>query len=159
ARLVHAPNGVAPEFQPDARPGDLAVLPEIDGRLFLLHVGSCIPRKRIDVLLDLFAAVCSRRPDLRLGQVGGDWTAPQRQQIARLGVGTVVHQVRGVSRGDLAALYRRAAAVLLPSDAEGFGLPVIEGLACGTAVVASDILPLREVGGDAVAYCPVGDLP
>jgi glycosyltransferase involved in cell wall biosynthesis len=64
-----------------------------------------------------------------------------------------------VSRGDLAALYRRAAVVLLPSDAEGFGLPAIEALACGTAVVASDIPPLREVGGDAVVYCPVGDLP
>jgi glycosyltransferase involved in cell wall biosynthesis len=54
----------------------------------------------------------------------------------------------------LAALYRRAAMVLLPSDAEGFGLPLAEALACGTPVLASDIPALREVGADAVSYCP-----
>jgi glycosyltransferase involved in cell wall biosynthesis len=43
--------------------------------------------------------------------------------------------------------------VLLPSEREGFGLPVLEALACGTPIVASDIEPLREVGGDAVEYC------
>jgi glycosyltransferase involved in cell wall biosynthesis len=46
--------------------------------------------------------------------------------------------------------------VLLPSDAEGFGLPVLEALACGAPVLASDIPPLREVGGNAVRYVPPG---
>jgi glycosyltransferase involved in cell wall biosynthesis len=48
--------------------------------------------------------------------------------------------------------------VLLPSEAEGFGLPLIEALACGASVVASDIPVLREVGAEAVTYCPVGDV-
>ena len=48
----------------------------------------------------------------------------------------------------LAALYRRAALVVLPSEREGFGLPVVEALACGTPIVASDLPVLREVGGD-----------
>jgi glycosyltransferase involved in cell wall biosynthesis len=44
----------------------------------------------------------------------------------------------------------------MPSEREGFGLPVLEALACGTPVVASDIEALREVGGFAAAYCGVG---
>ncbi len=58
----------------------------------------------------------------------------------------------------LAAVYRRAAVVLQPSDREGFGLPVAEAMACGTPVVASDLKPLREVGGEVASYCPVGDV-
>jgi glycosyltransferase involved in cell wall biosynthesis len=155
-RLVHAPYGVAPEFA--AGPADGEARAAADGRPFLLHVGSCIPRKRIDVLLDVFAAVRGRRPDLALVQVGGQWTAPQQQQAARLGIAPAVVQVRGLTRGQLAALYRAAALVLQPSEAEGFGLPVIEALACGAVVVASDLPVLREVGEGAVVYCPVADV-
>jgi glycosyltransferase involved in cell wall biosynthesis len=159
ARLVHAPYGVAPEFAPEADPADVTVLPELGGRPFLLHVGSCIPRKRIDVLLAVFAAARARGRDVRLVQVGGEWTADQRAQIARLGVGPAVHQARGLGRPALAALYRRAALVLQPSAAEGFGLPVVEALACGATVVASDLAVLREVAGTAAIFCPVGDVP
>jgi glycosyltransferase involved in cell wall biosynthesis len=156
SRLVHAPNGVAAEFTADPAEGEAgAAAPPAGGRPFLLHVGSCIPRKRIDILLEVFARVRGRRPDLALVQAGGNWTASQRRQIARLGAGPAVVQVRGLSRGQLAALYRAAAAVLQPSEAEGFGLPVVEALACGAAVVASDIPALREVGGAAAVYCPV----
>ena len=63
-----------------------------------------------------------------------------------------------LDRDELADLYRRAALVLLPSDREGFGLPVVEAMACGTPVVASDIPALREIGGDAAAYCAPGDV-
>jgi glycosyltransferase involved in cell wall biosynthesis len=59
----------------------------------------------------------------------------------------------------LAALYRRAAAVLVTSEREGFGLPVVEALACGTPVVATDLPVLREVGGGAVTYAALGDVP
>jgi glycosyltransferase involved in cell wall biosynthesis len=58
----------------------------------------------------------------------------------------------------LAAVYRKAAVLLQPSDAEGFGLPVIEALACGTPVVASNLPVLHEVGGEAATYCPVADV-
>lgn len=146
--LVHAPYGVAEEFGPSDAPRER----------FLLHVGSCIPRKRVDVLLDVFAAVRGGHPDLRLVQVGGEWTAEQRGRIDRHGLGGAVAQLRGLTRHQLADLYRRAAVVLQPSAAEGFGLPVAEALACGAAVVASDIPPLREVGGGAVVYRPVGDV-
>ena len=49
--------------------------------------------------------------------------------------------------------------MLLPSDAEGFALPLVEAMACGRPVVASDLPVLREVGGDVALYCPVADVP
>ena len=155
-RLVCAPYGVAADFTPRTIPVEQAV--NIVGP-FLLHVGANVPRKRLDVLLDVFAAVRSRVPGLRLVQVGGPWPAPLAERIARLGIGPAIVQVNGLTRPQLADLYRRAAAVLVTSEVEGFGLPVVEALACGTAVIASDLPTLREVGGDAATYCPVGDVP
>jgi glycosyltransferase involved in cell wall biosynthesis len=160
SKLIYAPYGIAAEFTSGSAHEAAEELPlgGQDGRPFLLHVGSCIPRKRIDVLLDVFARVRARHRDLVLVQVGGAWTASQREQIERLGLGESVRQLRGLERKELAALYRRARVVLQPSEAEGFGLPVVEALACGSIVVASDIPVLREVGGEAAVYCPVADI-
>jgi glycosyltransferase involved in cell wall biosynthesis len=131
---------------------------ELGRRPWVLHVGTCIPRKRIDVLLDVVAAVRQTVPDVRLVKVGGEWSAEQRQRISRLGLAGAIMQIGGLARAELAEVYRRAGAVLVPSEAEGFGLPVIEALACGAPVVASDIPALREAGGPAAAYAPVGDV-
>jgi len=157
ARLVHAPYGVAAEFVPDAA-GPVEPFGAPPGP-FVLHVGSHLPRKRVDVLLDAFAAVVERRPDLSLVQVGPLFGSALAVRIDRLGIGPNVVKFTGLTRPQLADLYRRAAAVLVPSEAEGFGLPVIEALSCGAAVVASDIPVLREVGGDALVFRPVGDVP
>ncbi len=152
ARLIHAPPGVSTEFfEPiDAQPS--ASTPTI------LHVGSCIPRKRIDVLLDVFAAVHRAKPDVRLIQIGGDFTPAQRDQITRLGIQPLITQSRGLTRTQLARQYRTASVVLVTSEAEGFGLPVAEALATGATVIASDIPVLREVGGDAAIFAPVADV-
>lgn len=159
ARLVFAPLGVAGEFTPSDDDT------QIDSRVvragappFLLHVGSCVPRKRIDVLLDVFAEVRRARPQLCLVKVGGEWTASQRRQIDDLKLEPAIRHLVHIDRRSLAWLYRRAAAVLVTSEAEGFGLPVVEALACAAPVVASDIPTLREVGGDAVVYGRVGDV-
>jgi len=153
-RLVHAPLGVSQEFF-DSAATDPS--PNI-GNPTLLHVGSCIPRKRIDVLIDVLAAVRQRIPEIRLIQIGGEFTAEQRQQITTRGVEKLITQSRGVSRSDLTRFYRAASLVLVTSEAEGFGLPVAEALASGAVVLASDIPVLREVGGEAAVYAPVGDV-
>lgn len=151
-RIVVAPNGIAAEYCPP-----VSDVTTSNNNPYLLHVGSCIARKRIDVLLDVFAAVRANRSGLRLVQIGGEWTGHQREQIERLGIGSNIKQLRGLSRLELAEWYRGASLVLQPSSAEGFGLPIIEALACGAPVVASDLPVLREVGGTTVTYAPVGD--
>ncbi len=125
---------------------------------YLLHVGSTIRRKRIDVLLRVFARVIPQFPELQLVRVGGDLTAEQARLAQELGIAGKVIQSPHLTKPELAAMYQRAAMVLQTSDAEGFGLPVVESLACGCPVVASDIAPLREAGGAAAEYCPVGDI-
>ena len=153
-RLVYAPYGVAAEF---LEKGDDIAPPLPSGPPYLLHVGSCIDRKRVDVLLDVYANLRPGRR-LRLVQIGGVWTPAQVEQITRLGIENDVVQLRGLTRRQLAAIYRDAALVLQPSDAEGYGLPVVEALACGANVVVSDIPVLREVGGDVVSFAPVADI-
>jgi glycosyltransferase involved in cell wall biosynthesis len=161
SRLVWAPYGVSPEYRPEPVPGDRSeeVLAPLGGRPYLLHVGSAIPRKRLDVLFAVFAALRARHPELRLVQQGGTLNPTQRAQVESLGIGEALLQPPRQERPTLAGLYRRARAVLVTSEAEGFGLPVIEALACGAPVVASDLPVLREVGAETCAYCPVGEVP
>jgi glycosyltransferase involved in cell wall biosynthesis len=159
-RLAVIPNGTDTGGQPEADPAaDFEAARLLGPRRApeLLHVGSTIERKRIDLLLDMFASVRRARPDARLIRVGGPFTAEQRVRARELGVLDAVVVLPFVDRATLAAVYRRSALALLPSEREGFGLPVIEALACGTPVVASDIPVLKEVGGAAVTYCAVGD--
>lgn len=161
ARLVKAPYGIASEFSHLSRemePAATVLKDRIGKSPCLLHVGSCIARKRIDVLVEVFAAIRKVHPELLLVKVGGEFTQSQHEQIHRAGVESAIVHLRGLSREQLASLYRQAAVVLQPSEAEGFGLPVLEALACGARVVASDIPVLREVGGRCVVFCPIGDV-
>jgi glycosyltransferase involved in cell wall biosynthesis len=163
SRLAVVPYGLHPTCTPRSDPRAEAVA---DGQLGpmdpacpeILHVGSTVPRKRIDVLLEVFAALRDRHPSIRLIRVGGAFTRSQLRLVSRLGLGDRVTVLPYLERRVLAAVYRRAAVVLQPSDREGFGLPVAEAMACGTPVVASDLAPLREVGGAMASYCPVGDV-
>jgi len=159
ARLSVVPLGVHPSCTPDPDPiADQEALRLLDGFTgpALLHVGSTLPRKRIDLLLRVFAAVHSQSPDLRLIRVGGPLTPPQRDLARKLRLEGLIFELPFLERNVLAATYRRSKLVLQTSDAEGFGLPVAEAMACGTPVVASDLAVLREVGGAAAVYCPPG---
>ena len=159
-RLVHAPLGASPEYRPEPSPGDTSaeVLKPLGGRPYVLHVAGNMPRKRLDVLFAVFAEARRQHPELQLVQQGALLTPEQRAVVDALGLGEALLQPPRLPRATLAGLYRRARAVLVTSEAEGFGLPVIEALACGAPVVASDIPVLREVGGTAVTYAPVGDV-
>jgi glycosyltransferase involved in cell wall biosynthesis len=146
ARLVQAPLGIAAEFLSVPAQGAPA-------RPYLLHVGSCIPRKNVEFLLEVFTAARVLDPALRLVQIGGCWTDAQRAYLEHHQLGAHIVQKSGIPRHELASLYAAATVVLVPSRAEGFGLPVIEALACGAPVVASDIPVLREVGFEGVRFC------
>jgi glycosyltransferase involved in cell wall biosynthesis len=151
--LCHAPYGIAEEFSPEASAADAAVPRE---RPFLLHVGSLIPRKNPEFLLRVFDELARLRPDFDLVQIGGAWEPAHREFIERRGLAARVRQIqRFLSRDELAAHYRAASLVVMPSTAEGFGLPVIEALACGVPVLASDLPVLRQVGGEATLFAPV----
>ena len=162
-RIVVVPIGVHPALSSVPEPAEDAV---IDGLLGprradvvdLLHVGSCIPRKRIDVLLKVLRAVREVDPRVRLLKAGGSLTGEQLALARALGVDTHIVQLPFLESRTLGALYRRADVTIVTSEREGFGLPVVEATACGTPVVATDIPVLREVGGNAAAYAPLADV-
>ncbi len=101
------------------------------------------PRKRV-------AALASAPRELPLVLVGdpGQW-ARELDDVTLTG---------GVSDDELAAIYSGARALVFPSDDEGFGLPPIEALACGTPVAVTDVPALREVLGDRATFVEAGDL-
>lgn len=102
------------------------------------------PRKRV-------AAMADTPRDLPLVLVGdaGQW-ARELPDVLLTG---------DVPDDELAAIYSGARALVIPSDDEGFGLPAVEALACGTPVVACDVPALREVLGDRAQFVPSDDLP
>jgi glycosyltransferase involved in cell wall biosynthesis len=163
-RLSVNPNGVAevftfrPDACADAAGRRLLGAPERD-RLEIVNVGSTSARKRIDVLLRVFAALRREMPRARLIRVGGALTPPQRQLMRELNLpADSVVETPFVSREVLAAIYRHAAIAVLPSEYEGFGFPALEAQACGTPAVLSDIPVFREIGGPAAAFSPVADI-
>ena len=161
-RVITAPLGVSRVFSPtpdaacDREAATLLQSPP--GAIEILHVGSTVARKRIDLLLRVCAAVRHDFPDVRVVRVGDPLTPEQRHVASDAGLAGRLVAVNGVDEPILAALYRRAALVLLPSDREGFGLPLVEAMASGTPVVASDLPVLKEVGGSAAEYCAAGDV-
>jgi glycosyltransferase involved in cell wall biosynthesis len=162
-RTVVVHNGVHPSCSPEPNSVADIKVSEMVGSdtgddLNILHVGSTISRKRIDVLLQVFANVKTVFPRARLLRVGGAFTAEQMKLAEKLKLGESVLVLPYVERDALASLYRRSALVLQTSEREGFGLAVVEAMACGTPVIASDLAVFREVGGDAAEYSPVADV-
>ena len=86
------------------------------------------------------------------------FTSEQQRLVRELGLQNSIDVFPHIDAAQLASVYRRARVLIQPSESEGFGLPVAEAMACGTPVIASDIPALREVGGGAAEYCPVGDI-
>jgi glycosyltransferase involved in cell wall biosynthesis len=149
-------------FQPDAAPGEAELVLGRWGlsRPPLLFVGNVEPKKNVPLLLEAFAAFRDRsgddRPLLMVG--GGGWRSkPVQAEAARLGLAGAVVQTGYVPREELPAIYRSALALVFPSRCEGFGLPPLEAMACGTPVICSDGSGLAESAGDAARLVRAGD--
>lgn len=140
--------GVGPAFAPGDRASARESLGVPAGRPILLHVGSEERRKNVETLLAALARLAQRRPDVLLVRVGGG-SARARRLIARLGLATHVRYLSGLAEADLIRWYHAADAFVFPSLYEGFGLPVLEALACGCPVVAGKATSVPEVAGDA----------
>jgi glycosyltransferase involved in cell wall biosynthesis len=120
-----------------------------------LFVGNLKPHKNLDSLLRAFSQlVVDRSFNYRLVVVGDDrkYRSSVMTRIRQLHLQTRVEVISGLGQGQLIDFYRAAEALVLPSFEEGFGLPVLEAMACDTPVICSHAASLPEVGGDAVQY-------
>jgi glycosyltransferase involved in cell wall biosynthesis len=126
---------------------------------FVLSVGTLEPRKNLPRLVAAFRGLDEglRRshPLVVVGAMGWQ-TGETLQALRSLGDGCVM--LGHISDAALAELYRRCAVFCYPSLGEGFGLPVLEAMAAGAAVLTSNTSSLPEVGGDAVAYVAPHDV-
>jgi glycosyltransferase involved in cell wall biosynthesis len=153
--VVHSAAG------PEYRPLDEDELEHARARLglpsrFILFVGTIEPRKNLPVLLQAYAAMDAERaaPLVVVGNRGWLFDEVFRTRD-ELGLGSRVLFVGGVPAEQLVYYYSCASCLVLPSLYEGFGLPVIEAMACGTPVVVSNVSSLPEVAGDAaIAVSP-----
>ena len=119
---------------------------------YLLHVGQAYPHKNLRRLIQAFAGVSSRYPELRLvlaGKSHPSETPLLRVMVKELGLQNRVEFHNYVSYSQLPGLYRGAIAFVYPSLWEGFGLPILEAMACGTPVITSKGSGMEEVAGNA----------
>jgi len=156
ADRVHVvPHGVTTSVVSEADRDDEAVeLPDD----YLLTVATLEPRKGLDVLVRALAEPgMSQQHLVVVGQPG--WGGLDLDAAARRAAldPARVHVLGRIRDGQLATAYRRAAIVVVPSRAEGFGLPLLEGMAAGKPVVYSDIPALRELAGGTGIMVPADD--
>jgi glycosyltransferase involved in cell wall biosynthesis len=119
---------------------------------FVLYVGNVKPHKNVERLIDAFALVVRRRPDpLKLVIIGDEISKFQtlRRAVHRHQLHRQVRFLGFVGEDTLSVLYRLAGVFVFPSLYEGFGLPPLEAMACGTPVITSNVSSLPEVVGDA----------
>jgi glycosyltransferase involved in cell wall biosynthesis len=152
ARLHITPNGLTP-LPPPADP-------PVHDRPFVLVVGTLEPRKGHDVLLRAAAQTQAQAGDPAIVFAGPDGGQAQhlRDLAGQLHLAERLTILGPVSDAVLAGLYRDAAVLCMPSLGEGFGLPVLEGLAAGVPVVATDLPALREVADTAALLVAPGDV-
>jgi len=147
-------SGVSPHFRPQAEPGEWERLRTRYGlgeRPYVLSVGTLQPRKNYVRLVRAFASLKPEvlAPGTQLLIAGGQGWLYQEILAEAEKHGERVRSLGFVDDADLPALYRHAALFAFPSLYEGFGLPVLEAMACGVPVVCSDASSLPEVAGDA----------
>lgn len=141
-------------FSPAAKPEELrrrvAALLGFD-RPFFLSVSCSVGRKNTPFLLDVYETLSQDSPRNDLVLVWDPPTAIRKRYLGGAAKGRI-HFVGNQTDARLADLYRASTALIYPSLYEGFGLPVLEAMSCGTPVISSNTSSLPEVGGAAAVY-------
>jgi alpha-1,3-rhamnosyl/mannosyltransferase len=155
-------NGVDAEFAPstDAAAREETRRRHAAGRPYILYLGTLEPRKNVGILVEACERLWSKRadlPDLVLAGGAGWKTSALFDRIERSPFRKRIHMPGYATRAVARDLYQAAEVFAYPSLAEGFGLPVLEAMACGVPVVASTAEALREVAGDAALFADPGD--
>ncbi len=162
-RIVVVPEGVDDHFKPPSR----AELDRVRARYtlpdcYLLYLGSNKPHKNVLRLVEAFSRSSIRKKKSGIGLViAGHWEQryPQAKELAaQLNLKDCVRFLGPVKDDDLPALYGAAELFVFPSEYEGFGLPILEAMACGAPVVCSNRSSLPEVAGDAALQCDPHDV-
>lgn len=163
-RVRNVSCGPEDAFRPQAGPEGVEVLRKygVDpSRRYWLYVGGLSPHKNILRLIDAFARLGGEERLVIVGDFGDVFHThvPElHAAVARLGLGERVRFTGFVPDDELAYLYTRAYALVMPSLMEGFGLPAVEAMACGTPVIASTAGSLPEVVGDSGLLCDPTDV-
>jgi glycosyltransferase involved in cell wall biosynthesis len=155
--------GVTTDFHPE---GDPAVLQAVRQKYqlparFVLFVGLLEPRKNLPALLQAFSSLPSQTPEVKLVITGRQgWMYAQTLQLVQsLGLTERVHFTGYVEQSDLPRVYNLAEIAVYPSLYEGFGLPVLEAMACGTPVITSNVSSMPEITAEAGVLVPPGEVP
>lgn len=155
AKVTVVYEAAAPHFQPPppARIASVRKTYQLPER-YLIHVSTIEPRKNLPRLLDALAILRQTNSTLHLVLAGarGWLDEPFFQHIETLGLTGAVHALGWVPDEDLPAIIAAADLAVQPSLYEGFGLPILEHMACGQVVAASNSSSHPEVGGEAAAY-------
>jgi glycosyltransferase involved in cell wall biosynthesis len=131
----------------------------IDDRPYVFWAGTFQPRKNVRALLDAFARLDPEVVPHRLVLAGPPgWKPDDSDAVAAGALGDRVRLLGPVRREQLFPLFAGADVFAFPSRHEGFGIPVVEAMAQGTAVVCADIPALREVAGDAARFVAPDDV-
>ncbi len=151
--IVVTPEGIDPVFLRTSLPAVSRPLPAN----YFLYVGNAYPHKNLDYLLDAFGQFLEESLTyagaklLLVGRIDPFYKRLMGE-VQKKGLTERVEFVGEVGDSDLVRLYRNAQAFIFPSLMEGFGLPAIEAIACGTPVVVSDIPVFHEMLGDSALY-------
>lgn len=159
-KICVIPLGVDEKFRQIRDERSLAMIRKKYGleRDFLLFVGMIEPRKNLENLVDAFLAdFLPQQCDLVLAGSLGWGYSELLQKIAASNNKDCIRTPGYVDDTDLPALYSAAAAFVYPSFYEGFGLPILEAMACGTPVITSSVSSLPEVAGDAALLVDPSD--